>query len=118
MKVVVILPLLVLSNLLVASAAGAKDTNEALRDHLAFCSQFIIHDPDAGIVLNRMRDCCAFETAECTIGAPSSVGRSKAPTLSQPLSLRRGRPMRRPREARFPQVLCAGRVLRRHPGEV
>ena len=59
MKVVVI-PLLVLSNLLVASAAGVKDTNEALRDHLAFCSQFIIHDPDPGIVLNRMRDCCAF----------------------------------------------------------
>jgi hypothetical protein len=37
-----------------------KDTNEALRDHLVFCSQFIIHDPDPRIVLNQMRDCCAF----------------------------------------------------------
>jgi hypothetical protein len=54
------IPLLVLSNLFVASAAAAKDKTEALRDHLTFCSQFIIHDPDPRIVLNHMRDCCAF----------------------------------------------------------
>jgi hypothetical protein len=58
MKVVVI-PLLVLSNLF-ASAAGAVDAKEALRNHLTFCSQFIIHDPDPRTVLNHMRDCCAF----------------------------------------------------------
>jgi hypothetical protein len=59
MKVVVI-ALLVLSNLFVASAASAMDAREALRDHLTFCSQFIIHDPDPRIVLNNVRDCCGF----------------------------------------------------------
>jgi hypothetical protein len=57
---VVFIPLLVLSNLFVASAAVAKDTKEALRDHLTFCSQIIINDPDPRIVFKHMRDCCAF----------------------------------------------------------
>jgi hypothetical protein len=56
----VVIPLLVLSNLVVAPAAVARDAKEALRDHLAFCSQFVIHDPDPRVVLNHMRDCCAF----------------------------------------------------------
>jgi hypothetical protein len=51
---------LVLSNLFVATAASAMDAREALRDHLTFCSQFIIHDPDPRTVVNQMRDCCAF----------------------------------------------------------
>jgi hypothetical protein len=34
----VVIPLLVLSNLVVASAAVARDAKEALRDHLVFCS--------------------------------------------------------------------------------
>jgi hypothetical protein len=58
---VVFIPLLVLSNLFVASAAVAKDTKEALRDHLTFCSQIIINDPDPSIAFNHMRDCCAFQ---------------------------------------------------------
>jgi hypothetical protein len=33
----VVIPLLVLSNLAVASAAVARDAKEALRDHLVFC---------------------------------------------------------------------------------
>ena len=56
----VVITLLVLSKFLVTSAAVAKDAKEALRNHLTFCSQFIIHDPDPRIVLNHMRDCCAF----------------------------------------------------------
>jgi hypothetical protein len=56
----VVIPLLVLSNLVVAPLRVARDAKEALRDHLAFCSQFVIHDPDPRVVLNQMRDCCAF----------------------------------------------------------
>jgi hypothetical protein len=48
----VVIPLLVLSNLVVASAAIARDSKEVLRDHLAFCSQFVIQDRDPSIVLN------------------------------------------------------------------
>ena len=55
----VVIPLLVLSNLVVAPAAVARE-KEALRDHLVFCSQFVIHDPDPRIAPNPMRDCCAF----------------------------------------------------------
>jgi hypothetical protein len=57
----VVISLLVLSNLLVvAPAAVARDAKEALRDHLVFCNQFVIHDPYPRVVLNHMRDCCAF----------------------------------------------------------
>jgi hypothetical protein len=56
----VFIPLLVLSNLVVAPAAVVRDAKEALRDHLMFCTQFVIHDPDPRIVPNQMRDCCAF----------------------------------------------------------
>jgi hypothetical protein len=56
----VVIPLLVLSNLVVASAAIARDAKEVFRDRLAFCSQFVIQDPDPSIVLNYMHDCCAL----------------------------------------------------------
>jgi hypothetical protein len=56
----VVISLLVLSNLIVASAAVAKDAKEVLRDNQVFCSQFVIHDPDPRIALNHMRDCCAI----------------------------------------------------------
>ncbi|MGZ3295660.1 MAG: hypothetical protein ACXU9D_20605 [Xanthobacteraceae bacterium] len=56
----VVIPLLVLSNLVLAPAAVARDAKEAVRDHLTFCSQSVIHDPDPGVVVNQMRDCCAF----------------------------------------------------------
>ncbi len=57
---VVIIALLLLSNLWFASTVTAMDAKEAFRDHLTFCSQFIIHDPDPRTLLNQMRDCCAF----------------------------------------------------------
>jgi hypothetical protein len=56
----VVIPLLVLSNLVVAPTAVARDAKEALRDHLVFCDQFVIHDPDPRIVPNPVHDCCAF----------------------------------------------------------
>lgn len=55
-----VIALVVLSNLFVATTASALDAREALRDHLTFCGQFIIHDPDPRTVFNPMRDCCAF----------------------------------------------------------
>lgn len=55
----VVISLLVLSNLIVASAV-AKDAKEVLRDNQVFCSQFVINDPDPSIALNHTRDCCAF----------------------------------------------------------
>jgi hypothetical protein len=42
----VVISLLVLSDLIVASAAVAKDAKEVLRDNQVFCSQFVIDDPD------------------------------------------------------------------------
>jgi hypothetical protein len=54
------IPLLVLSNLVVAPIAIATDVKEVLRDHLAFCSQFVIQDPDPSIVLDYMHNCCAL----------------------------------------------------------
>jgi hypothetical protein len=56
----VVFPLLVLSASVIASVAVARDGRAMLRDHLAFCRQFVIHDPDSSIMLNHMRDCCAF----------------------------------------------------------
>ena len=56
----VVIPLLVLSSLVGAPAAVARDAKEALRDRLDFCSQFVIHDPGPRAVLNQTRDCCAF----------------------------------------------------------
>jgi hypothetical protein len=52
------IPLLVLSNFVVAPAAIATDAKEVLRDHLAFCSQFLVQDPAPGIA--HTYDCCAF----------------------------------------------------------
>jgi hypothetical protein len=52
--------LLVLSSSIIASAAIARNTKEKLRDNLAFCSQFVVQDPDPSIVLNDILDCCAF----------------------------------------------------------
>ena len=56
----VVIALLVLSYSAVASDAIARDAKEMNRDYLAFCSQLVIQDTDPSIVLNYMRDCCAF----------------------------------------------------------
>ena len=54
-----VIALLVLSTSIVASAANARDARELLRDHVTFCNQFLIHDPDPRIVLGYVRECCA-----------------------------------------------------------
>jgi hypothetical protein len=56
----IVIALVLVSNLFVVTTTSAMDAKEAFRDHLVFCSQFVIHDPDPRIVLNQMRDCCAF----------------------------------------------------------
>jgi hypothetical protein len=56
----VVFALLTFSALVFAQRATARDSKEVLRDYQAFCSQFVIHDPDPSVVLNQMRDCCAF----------------------------------------------------------
>jgi hypothetical protein len=54
MKIVV--PLLFLSSI-IGPQAVAGDSTEALRNARTVCNQFVIQDPDRGI-LNELRDCC------------------------------------------------------------
>jgi hypothetical protein len=43
-----------------ASAASARNAHDLLRDEIAFCSQFVIIDPEPTVVLEFMRECCAY----------------------------------------------------------
>ena len=49
-------PLLVLSSI-IGPQAVAGDSTDALRNARTVCSQFVIQDPDRGL-LNELRDCC------------------------------------------------------------
>jgi hypothetical protein len=51
---------LIAVTLLFASAANARNARDMLRDEIAFCSQFVISDPDPTVVLEFMRECCAY----------------------------------------------------------
>jgi hypothetical protein len=51
---------LIAVSLVLASAAVARDSRDMLRDQLAFCTQFVINEPDPVVVLNYMRECCAY----------------------------------------------------------
>jgi hypothetical protein len=51
---------LIAVTLLFASAATARNARDMLRDEIAFCSQFVISDPDPVVVLDFMRECCAY----------------------------------------------------------
>jgi hypothetical protein len=57
MKILIALIAIVL---LFASAANARNARDMLRDEIAFCSQFVISDPDPTVVLDFMRECCAY----------------------------------------------------------
>jgi hypothetical protein len=57
MKLVVAL---LISGSFVTSTAIAREAKELHRDELAFCSQFVIQDPDPRIVLDYMHDCCVY----------------------------------------------------------
>ncbi len=50
---------LIAVSLLFASAATARNTHDMLRDEIAFCSQFVVTEPDPA-VLDFMRECCAY----------------------------------------------------------
>jgi hypothetical protein len=45
---------------LLTSAATARSAHDMLRDEIVFCSQFVISDPDPVVVLDFMRECCAY----------------------------------------------------------
>jgi hypothetical protein len=45
---------------LLTSGATARSARDMLRDEIAFCSQFVISDPDPVVVLDFMRECCAY----------------------------------------------------------
>jgi len=45
---------------LLTSAATARTALDMLGDEIVFCSQFVISDPDPVVVLDFMRECCAY----------------------------------------------------------
>jgi hypothetical protein len=51
---------LIAMGLLFASAATAREARDMLRNEIVFCSQFVISDPDPVVVLDFMRECCAY----------------------------------------------------------
>jgi hypothetical protein len=51
---------LIAVSLFFASVATARNVRDMLRDKIAFCSQFVISDPDPVVVLDFMRECCAY----------------------------------------------------------
>jgi hypothetical protein len=51
---------LIAVSVLFASAAAARNARDMLRDEIVFCSQFVIADPDPVVVLDFMRECCAY----------------------------------------------------------
>jgi hypothetical protein len=51
---------LIAAGLLFASVATARNARDMLRDEIAFCSQFVISDPDPVVLLDFMRECCAY----------------------------------------------------------
>jgi hypothetical protein len=55
----ILIPLLVLSSV-VARSAIAHDSEKRVLDHLVFCSQLVMRNPDSGTSFNDMRNCCAY----------------------------------------------------------
>jgi hypothetical protein len=51
---------LIAMGLLLASAASAREARDMLRKEIVFCSQFVISDPDPMVLLDFMRECCAY----------------------------------------------------------
>ena len=51
---------LIAVGLLFASAATAREGRDTLRDEIVFCSQFVISDADPVMLLEFMRECCAY----------------------------------------------------------
>jgi hypothetical protein len=70
--------LLALGATCAAPAAIAGDAKELLRDKIAFCSQFVINDPDSGILFDYMRDCCPYSRnlGECSMYGWGTIDKS------------------------------------------
>jgi hypothetical protein len=51
---------LIAMSLLFASAVTAREARDLLRNEIVFCSQFVTSDPDPVVVLDFMRECCAY----------------------------------------------------------
>jgi hypothetical protein len=51
---------LIAMGLLFASAATAREARDMLRNEIVFCSQFVVSDIDPVVVLDFMRECCAY----------------------------------------------------------
>jgi hypothetical protein len=51
---------LIAASLPFASAATAREARDMLREEIVFCSQFVFSDTDPIVVLDFMRDCCAY----------------------------------------------------------
>ena len=45
---------------LLTSAATARSARDMLRDEIVFCSQFVTSAPNPVVVLDFMRECCAY----------------------------------------------------------
>ena len=46
--------------LLLVSVATAREARDMLRNEIVFCSQFVVSDIDPVVVLDFMRECCAY----------------------------------------------------------
>jgi len=53
-----------------ASSANGADSWEMNRDRLIICSQFVIEDPDPGMIRSATPDCCriARRIRDCRVG--------------------------------------------------
>ena len=51
---------LIAVGLLFASAATAMEARDMLRSEIVFCSQFVLSDTDPVVMLDFMRECCAY----------------------------------------------------------
>jgi hypothetical protein len=51
---------LIAVGLLFASAVSAREARDMLRNEIVFCSQFVLSDTDPVVMLDFMRECCAY----------------------------------------------------------
>jgi hypothetical protein len=51
---------LIAMSLLFASAVTAREARDLLRNEIVFCSQFVLSETDPVVVLDFMRECCAY----------------------------------------------------------
>jgi hypothetical protein len=55
----ILIPLLVLISV-VARSAIAQDSEKRILDHLGFCGEFVMRNPDPAASFDGMSNCCAY----------------------------------------------------------